>query len=106
MKKVSKESRVDDLMVDVVEYAFTEWLIRRQLYMAFKANFRAAFPPRASFRCRLRAYIRRSLSRPDLAPCDLISSAFVFIFTPEGVDFWMKESAAWARFYSKFQTNR
>lgn len=106
MKKARKEPRVDDLMIDVLEYAFTEWLVRRKLYTAFKANCSARPLSRDSFRDRLRAHIRRSFNNPVFGPKSLVSSAFVFLFTPEGVAFWTAASAAWERFYSKFQTKR
>lgn len=91
-------------MVDVIEYAFTEWLVRRKLFSAFKANFDVALSSRLSFRDRLRIHIRRSFDNPLIGPKGLIHAAFVFDLTPEGSAFWMKEAAAWIRFYSRFQT--
>jgi len=106
MKKVTRKSRIDDLMIDVIEYAFTEWLVRRNLYSAFKANYSTRPLSRDGFRDRLRAHIRRSFNNPVFGPKNLVSSAFVFLFTPEGVAFWTAQAAAWERFYSKFQTKR
>ena len=103
MKKVRKTSRVDDLMVDVLEYAFTEWLIRRRLYSAFRENFIISHSSVRNFRDGLRDYVRRSLSSPHYNSRSLVSAAFVFLFTPEGDDFWQRESEAWENFYSKFQ---
>lgn len=104
MVKRSKKTINSDLMVDVIDYAFTEWLVRRELFSAFKANFDVAFSPRISFRDRLRIHIRRSFDNPLIGPKDLIYAAFVFNLTPEGSDFWTKQAAAWVRFYSRFQT--
>ena len=104
MKKVKKRSTFEDLMVDVVEYAFIEWLVRRGSFYAFKANFVACHLSRRSFRDCLRDHIRRSLRSSVHYPHQLISISFPFRFAPEGVDFWLKESCAWSNFYSKFVT--
>ena len=104
MKKTSKNSRINDLMIDVVEYAFTGWLIRQGVFASFKMNYESTVSPCKSFRDRLRAQIRRSLCSPCFDPSNLISSAFLFAATPEGLDFWQKQSAAWRRFYMRLQT--
>lgn len=104
MKNASKNSRINDLILDVVEYAFTEWLVRQGLYTSFKANYESTVSPYKSFRERLRAHIRRSLCSPGLDASKLVSSAFLFTATPEGIDFWQKQSAAWERFYVRLQT--
>lgn len=106
MKKVRKTSRVNDLMVDVLEYAFTEWLIRRGVYFLFKANFIVSHSPVRNFRRCFRGYVWRCANNPHYDPSCLVSAAFVFFSTPEGADFWLRESAAWEHFYSKFQTKR
>jgi len=103
MKKSSKSVRTDDLMIDVVEYAFTEWLVRRGIFSAFKANYEHAFAPYESFRDHLRSRIRHSLYGFGFRLTHLVSSAFLFTSTPEGPKFWCKQSAAWARFCSEFQ---
>lgn len=103
MEKKSKNFRANSLLVDVLEYAFTEWLVRQGIFVAFKTNYKASVLPRGSFRNALRAHIRRSLRGPRLAPTQLISTAFLFASTPEGYDFWRKYSVAWERFYFKFQ---
>ena len=72
MKKVRRTSRVSDLMVDVLEYAFTEWLVRRGVYSAFKENFIISHSPVRNFRGCLRGYIRRSFSNPHYDPRSLI----------------------------------
>ena len=103
MEKKCKTFRASALLVDVIEYAFTEWLVRQGIFAAFKANYKASVLLRGSFRSVLRAHIRRSLRGPKLAPTQLISTAFLFASTPEGYDFWRKYSVAWERFYFKFQ---
>lgn len=103
MKKVSKSSRTNELLIDVIEYAFIEWLVRRGIFAAFKANYAHAFMPYKSFHDRLRSQIRRSLHYFGNSPRSLITSSFLFSATPEGVEFWGKQSAAWERFCEEFQ---
>lgn len=103
MKKFSNSVRTNELLVDIVEYAFTEWLVRRGIFSAFKANYDRDFTPCRSFRDRLRSHIRHSFHRFGFGPNHLISSAFLFTSTPEGAEFWVKQSAAWERFYAELQ---
>lgn len=102
MKKSSKSIRTNELMIDIVEYAFTEWLVRQGIFSAFKANYEHAFAPYKSFRDRLRSHIRRSLHVFGFGPSHLITSSFLFASTSEGVKFWGKQSAAWERFCDEF----
>lgn len=103
MKKVSKKTRTDDLLIDLVEYMFVEWLVRRGVFTAFKSNYEYAFSLRAGFHERLRRQIRRALNGSGFGVSHLITSSFLFTSTPEGVRFWDKESAAWERFCVNFQ---
>lgn len=102
MKK-GKSSRVNELLIDVVEYAFTEWLVRRGVFSAFRSNYERSFSRHVSFRGRLREHIRHSLCGSIFGPSHLISTAFLYSMTPEGNNFWEKQSAAWERFCIKFQ---
>lgn len=103
MKTVSKSVRTNELLVDVVEYAFTEWLVRRGVFAAYKSNFEAYFSPYKSFRDRLRSQIRYVLrgSGPGLSRLILLS--FWFASTPEGAKFWSDQSIAWERFCAELQ---
>lgn len=103
MKRYSKSIRDNELLVDVVEYAFIEWLVRRGIFSAFKANYERKFAPRRSFRDRLRSQVRRSLRDSGLGPSYLITTAFLFSSTPEGAEFWTKYSTAWECFCAEFQ---
>jgi len=103
MKKSNKSTRTNELLVDVVEYAFIKWLVRQGILAAFKANYEREFAPRRSFHDRLRSHIRHSLYRFNFGPSHLISSAFLFYSTPEGAEFWLKQSAAWERFCVELQ---
>ena len=103
MKKSNKRARINELMIDVVEYMFTEWLVRRGVFAAFKANYERSFMPYTSFRDRLRSQIRRSLHDSGFGPSHLITSSFLFASTPEGVEFWSKQTTAWERFCKKIK---
>ena len=104
MKKESRNFKSSGLIVDVLEYAFIEWLVRKNVFLAFKTNYGSAVLPGQTFRDALRAHIRRSLRNPHLGLTHLISSAFLFSSTPEGYNFWRKYSVAWERFCFKLQS--
>lgn len=95
----SKSFKVDKLAVDVVEYAFVEWLIRRGIFTAFRANYDRVPTDRKTFRDCLRDHIRYVYRRSCLGPESLITSAFLFTSAPEGFEFWKNHSDAWRRFY-------
>lgn len=90
-------------MLDVVEYAFTEWLVRRGAFSAFKMNYELANKSRKSFREQLRLHIQVASIFPELGLSRLVSSAFPFVGTREGAEFWQKQSDAWKRFCIRFQ---
>ena len=104
MRKDTKNFKDDDLIVDVVEYAFIEWLVRRRIFVAFKTHYEAEALSHRSFRSSLREHIRHCLRSSNFGPIRLISTAFLFASTPEGSDFWRRHSVAWERFYLKFQS--
>lgn len=99
MKK-SKSSKDVKLMIDVVEYAFVEWLVRRKVYRAFRANYDRAAESSKPFRDCLREHIRHLYCDSRLGPDSLVSSAFLFTSTPEGYRFWLKQSEAWRCFFA------
>ena len=101
MKK-NKDSKDVRLMIDVVEYAFVEWLIRRKIYLAFRANYDRAAESSKPFRDCLRDHIRYLCCASNLGPGALISSGFLFTSTSEGCKFWLKQSEAWQRFLASF----
>lgn len=106
MKKIKnfKKSSLSELSVDVVEYMFVEWLVRRGVFSSFKSNYEHAFSLCVGFHERLRGQIRRSLNGSGFGVSHLISSSFLFLSTPEGAEFWTKQSAAWERFCAKLQS--
>jgi len=101
----NKSSKIDRLLIDVVEYAFVEWLVRRKIYLAFRSNYDRLPTATKSFRDNLREQIRYLFSNPKLGPTSLISSSFLFSSTSEGYKFWLKHSEAWSRFYASFSKN-
>lgn len=97
MKK-DKNFSANELMVDVVDYAFVEWLVRRHLYSAFRSNFLHFRQTKEAFRSALRRHIRYSVCTSFVPVNTLLLTAFSFISTPEGYDFWDKRSNDWAHF--------
>lgn len=104
MEKKTNNFKDDDLIVDILDYAFTEWLVRQRIFRAFKANCEAQSSSRGSFRSALRDHIRHCLCCSNFGPVCLISTAFLFASAPEGPEFWRKHSVAWERFYLKLQS--
>ena len=99
MKK-TKKSKDGKLMIDVVEYAFVEWLVRRGVYRAYQANYDRDLSPAKTFRQRLREHIQYLYNHSNLGPESLITSAFLFTSAPEGYEFWQKLSDDWEHFYT------
>lgn len=102
--KSNKKSRLSDLSVDVVEYMFTEWLVRQGLFSAYKVNFEGFHPNHRSFRDNLRAKLRYLCHSSILSPEGLISTSFPFAMTPEGYNFWVDQSKLWQHFCRKFKS--
>lgn len=99
--KANKKSRISGLSIDVLEYMFTEWLVRQGVYSAYKANCEAFHPNHRSFRDNLRVRLR-CLSAYGAG--SLISTAFPFAMTSEGYDFWLNQSNLWRRYCSSFRS--
>jgi len=99
--KMTERSADDKLLLDVMEYAFVEWLIQRGIFAAFRANHCRIPTTPKTFRDCLRDHIQHVYRTPSLGPESLISSAFPFPSTPEGFEFWIKHSDDWVRFYNK-----
>lgn len=97
MKK-NKDSRMSELPIDFVEYLFVEWLCRRGVFSAFKANYNLIRDVDISFRDSLRRQIRSMLLSSSFSIRDLVIGSFTFDRTPEGRDFWSAVSSEWRRF--------
>lgn len=103
MKK-TKSYRPSELSVDVIDYMFTEWLVRRGLFSAYKANYEKFTTNHRSFRDNLRFKIRSLCRSSVLGVENIISTSFPFTMTSEGYDFWAEQSAIWRRFCSDFNS--
>lgn len=102
--KANKNSRLSGLSVDVVEYMFTEWLVRQGLFSAYKANYEAFHPNHKSFRDNLRAKLRDICRSRVPTVGVIVSVSFPFAMTPEGYNFWVDQSNRWNRFCGKFKS--
>lgn len=101
--KANRKPRLSDLSVDVVEYMFIEWLIRQNLFSAYKANCEAFHPNHRSFRDNLRTKLRAACRSQVLAVKLIISTSFPFAMTPEGYNFWADQSKRWRCFCDEFK---
>jgi len=104
MKKI-RTSTISELSTDAVEYLFVEWLRRRGVFSAFRANCGFDAKHNKSFRTVLRYRIQNVLRSSQASIGDFISVSFVFAHTPEGLAFWFDLSFAWRRFCADFQKN-
>lgn len=103
--KANKNSRCSDLSVDVIEYMFTEWLVRQNLFSVYKANYEAFNPNHRSFSDNLRNKIRLLCRSSALGLESIISTSFPYAMTSQGYNFWVDKSNIWRRFCSKFKSN-
>ena len=102
--KANKKCSFSDFPINVVEYMFTEWLVRQGLFSVYKANYEKFYPNHRSFHDNLRVKIR-GLCRSSLLGIEsLISTSFPFAMTPEGFNFWLDQSNRWRQFCKKFKS--
>lgn len=99
-KKISKP--LNELAVDVLDYMFVEWLVRRSLYSRFAKNLALAFPRAEEPRLIIRSMIRVTQCSPVYSIEDLVLRSFPFQCTPEGIRFWARVSTEWASFFKSF----
>ena len=102
--KANKKSGIPGISVDVVEYMFIEWLVRRGVFSAYKANYEEFHPNHRPFRDNLRDKLRRMSRSSGYSVGNLISMSFLFAMTPEGYNFWVNQSESWRRFCDKFKS--
>nr|DAP82674.1 MAG TPA: hypothetical protein [Microviridae sp.] len=92
---------LDLFILDVADYVFVEWLVRNNCYSKFIANFSGNFDydsPREAIRSHLFLILRsRSMTLRNA-----ISAAFMFPFTPEGMDYWLSIEQRWIDFLDEF----
>lgn len=91
----------DPLILNVVDYLFVEWLVRNKCYSKFIANFSGNFncnSPREAIRFHLSMILRSN----SMTLRNAISSAFLFLPTPEGEDYWCSVELKWIAFLDEF----
>lgn len=93
---------LDGLAIDVVDYMFVEFLIRRHLYSRFIENVRRFNPRSDKPRELIRARIRLCLNSSNYFLRHLIFAFFPFYRTSEGFVFWNKAADDWADFSTLF----
>lgn len=103
--KANKDSRVDELRVDAAYYLFTEWLVRRGVFSAYKRNFERHNSFEGSFRNALHDWIRFVFHSADFVLGDLLDTSFPFAPTSEGFCFWARHSTDWNLFCVEFKHN-
>jgi len=103
--KAKKAPRLSDLSVDVVEFMFTEWLVRQNLFLAYKENFEKFYTNNRTFRHNLRIRLRNLSLLSLIGFGAIISTSFPFSMTPEGYDFWVDKSNLWKQFCNKFKSD-
>lgn len=88
---------LDRLTLDVAYYAFVGWLVRNNCYSKFMANFSAnadSDNPREAVRSHLSMVLRSK----SMTLRDAISAAFLYLYTPEGEDYWYSVERKWTAF--------
>lgn len=101
MKKQTSKS-LNELAVDVLDYMFVEWLVRRSLYSRFAKNLAHAYSNTKEPRSVIRDMIRATQGSPVYSLADLVLRSFPFICTPEGFRFWFRVSSEWASYFRSF----
>jgi len=89
------------LTLDVADYLFVEWLIRNDCYSKFAANLSGNSDcdiPREAIRCHLSLILRSN----SMTLRNAISTAFLFLHTPEGEDYWCSIELRWIAFLDEF----
>lgn len=96
---------LDPLYLDAADYIFVEWLVRSGYYSRFKNNFIRDNPDFDSAREGIRVGLSRLLRSRTLSFRDAVSSSFLFLRSPEGVDFWCSVDQEWRAFLGNLNFN-
>ena len=99
------KSSLDPLYLDAADYIFVEWLVRSGYYSKFANNFIRDNSNFASAREGIRACLSRLLRSRFLSFSDAVSSSFLFLRSPEGVDFWCSVDQEWRAFLGNLNFN-
>lgn len=100
-----KESRIfrpNSLILDVSDYLFTEWLVRRGLYSKFANNYTRVLKRNRTARHSVRDHVKFLIDHPLYSIDQAIVLAFPWSCTPEGFAFWRRVSDDWRRFCNDF----
>lgn len=89
---------LDPLYLDAADYIFVEWLIRSCYYSRFVDNFSRDNPEFDNARAGIRTCLSTLLRSKTSSFRDAISSSFLFLRAPEGVDFWCMVDQEWRAF--------
>lgn len=92
------KSRLDPLYLDAADYIFVEWLVRSRYYSRFVDNFSRDNPEYDNAREGIRACLSDLFRSKFFSFRDAVSSSFLFLRTPEGVDFWHNVDKEWRAF--------
>lgn len=95
-----KKSKLAPLYLDAADYIFVEWLIRSGYYSRFKDNFIRDNPDFDNAREGIRDCLSRLLRSRIFSFRDAVSSSFLFLRSPEGIDFWDSVDQEWRAFLS------
>lgn len=90
----------DRLALDVAYCAFVGWLVRNDCYSKFMANFSGnadSDNPREA----VRSHLSMILHSNSMTLRDAISAAFLYLYTPEGEDYWFSVERRWTAFLDK-----
>lgn len=100
MKKLDFDSYV--LTIEVCDYIFVEWLIRRNLYSRFVANLLPVKSDLKSPRAAIRDLVADLITSPRHTLANAFSVSFPFQSTSEGRDFWLRASKDWESYLDSF----
>lgn len=92
---------LDLFTLDVADFMFVEWLVCHNCYSKFIANYSVnsdCDSPREAIRSHLSMILRSSV----LTLHNAISTAFLFLHTPEGEDYWCSIEQKWIDFLDDF----
>ena len=96
---------LDPLYLDAADYIFVEWLVRRGYYSRFRDNFIRDNSDFDSAREGIRVCLSRLLRSRTSSFRDAVSSSFLFLRSPEGVDFWRSVDQEWRAFVRHLNFN-
>lgn len=99
-KKIFKP--LSELPVDVLDYMFVQWLVRRSLYSRFAKNLALVCPKTKKPRSVIRNMICETYGSPVYSVAGLVMRSFPFHCTPEGTRFWAQVSSEWASYFRSF----